>query len=219
MVPQRAESAERALTCCPCVQLRSSTVWAPRELRSEGSSEMTKLKSQCAEGDRCQPTNQQEALYCLLHHSKRNIKEIAAFVNKSVGYLMNAANPDLEEFQFQARLIDKITFYTGNRVYIDQLARDCGGVFVPTPEVSADHSDIANHTAHILREVADVIQAPSNALAGDNRIDANECAEIERDIDEAVKALLEMKATVRVKAGLPAVADVNPHLRAVKGGA
>jgi hypothetical protein len=175
---------------------------------------MTRSRKQCTSGDRCEPRNLQEAIYCELHHSDLPLARIAETIGVRAGYLMDAANPDRDDTQFQARLIAPTTRITGNTAVISLLSRECGGVFVPTPEVSADHSDIANHTAAILREVADVIQSPAKALSSNNDINASECADIERDIDEAVTALLSLKRLVRAKAGL----DVSP-LRAVEKGA
>lgn len=172
---------------------------------------MTRSRKQCTSGEHCEPRSLQEAIYCALHHSEMPLARIAETVNVRAGYLMDAANPDREDTQFQARLIAPITRVTNNHAVVSQLARDCGGLFVPTPAVSKDHSDIAHQTATVLREVADVIQAPHSALNGDNKIDAAECASIEAEIDQAVTALLSLKTLVRLKAGI-----VMPALKAVE---
>jgi hypothetical protein len=163
---------------------------------------MTKSRKQCTSGDHCETRTLQEAIYCLLHHSAVPLAAIASAIGVRPGYLMDAANPDREDTQFQTRLVAPTKHVARNEVVIAQLARDCGGVFVATPDVSGDDSEIAMHTAAVLREVADVIQAPAKALAGDNRISASELTTIEAEIDEAITALLGLKYTVRRKAGV-----------------
>lgn len=169
----------------------------------------TNSRTQCTGGQPCDVQTLADAIYCALHHSPLGLKDIALTVGVRPGYLMDSANPDREDTQFQARLIAPVTRVSGNDAIIEQLARDCGGVFVATPTLSGAHGDIAVHTAAILREVADVIQAPAVALANDARIDPQECAEMEKQIDEAVAALLALKPVIRTQAGLPAVAPVE----------
>lgn len=163
----------------------------------------TNSRKQCTSGERCDVHTLADAVYCALHHSGLGLKDIALTVGARPGYLMDAANPDREDTQFQARLIASVTRVAGNDAIIDQVARDCGGVFVRTPILTGQHADITTHTATILREVADVIQAPAAALANDARIDPTEASAIEKQIDEAVAALLALKPAVRVAAGLP----------------
>ena len=163
----------------------------------------TNSRKQCTSGERCDVHGLADAIYCALHHARLPLKDIALTVGARAGYLMDAANPDREDTQFQARLIAPVTRVSGNDAIIEQIARDCGGVFVRTPTLSGAHADITIHTAKILREVADVIQAPAAALGNDQRIDAGECAEIEKQIDEAVAALMALKPIVRASAGLP----------------
>ena len=169
----------------------------------------TNSRKQCTSGDRCDVHGLADAIYCVLHHSSSPLKEIALTVGARPGLLMDAANPDREDTQLQTRLVAPITRVAQNDAIIEQFARDCGGVFVRTPLLSGPHADITKHTATILREVADVIQAPAAALANDQRIDAGECADIEKQIDEAVAALVALKPVVRAAAGLPAVAPIE----------
>jgi len=166
----------------------------------------TNSRKQCTSGERCDIHGLSDAVYCVLHHSERPLKEIAETVGVRSGYLMDAANPDREDTQFQARLIAPVTRVSDNDAIIVQLARDCGGAFVRTPVLTGKHADITVQTARILREVADVIQAPAAALASDAHIDAGECVDIDKQIDEAVSALLALKAIVRAAAGVPPLA-------------
>jgi len=174
----------------------------------------TNSRKQCTTGARCDVHTLADAIYCAVHHSALGLKDIALTVGARSGYLMDAANPDREDTQFQARLVAPVTRVSGNDAIIAQLARDCGGVFVHTPLLAGVNADITLQTATILREVADVIQAPAAALANDARIDAREAGEIERQIDEAVAALLALKPVVRVAAGLPP----TPAAPAKRGG-
>lgn len=177
---------------------------------------MTRSRKECTSGQHCDPRNLQEAIYCLLHHSELTLAQIAETVGVRPGYLMDAANPDREDTQFQTRLVAPTRHVAKNTAVIVRLARDCGGVFVPTPALSAEHDEISARTAAVLREVADVIQAPAHALAGDARIDAKECAFIEQQIDEAITELLALKYVVRRKAGVVEAAPVvvgGAHVR------
>ncbi len=174
---------------------------------------MTKSRKQCTSGDHCDTSTLQEAIYCLLHHSAVPLAVIASTIGVRAGYLMDAANPDREDTQFQTRLVAPTKHVAKNQVVIAQLARDCGGIFVATPDVSSDDPELAMHTAAVLREVADVIQAPAKALAGDNAINAKELADIESEIDEAITALLGLKYAARRKAGVVAEAPTTRGTR------
>lgn len=156
----------------------------------------TNSRKQCTAGDRCKPRDEREALYCLLHHSEQSLQEIAAFLGKRPGYLMDAGNPDREDLHFQAELVSRVTRFTNNPVYIDAIAHNAGGVFVPTPRVSADFGEANVHTATVLREVADVLQSLASIFA-DRRVTDEELADGERQIDEAATALFAVREFLR----------------------
>lgn len=99
----------------------------------------TNSRKQCTSGDRCDIRSQADALYCVLHHSDTALKDIAAIVGVRAGYLMDAANPDRDETQLQMRLVAPVTNVAKNDALIEQIARDCGGVFVRFPALSFPH--------------------------------------------------------------------------------
>ena len=127
----------------------------------------------------------------------RDLDEIAAFLGKRPGYLMDAGNPD-RKGPWSADLVGRTAAFTGNYVHLDMVCRTAGGVFVPTPKVSADYADINHHTGEILRQVADVVQSPASILA-DRHISDAELAENDKQVDEAITALLAYKHLLHEK--------------------
>ncbi len=74
--------------------------------------------------------NIQQALHALVRDSKHPAKKIAAESGVSYGYLMKAADEMQPEFHLQAKLVAPLTNAAENDVVIQQIAQECGGVFV-----------------------------------------------------------------------------------------
>lgn len=166
----------------------------------------------CTTGTHCQPATLGEVVYCVVHHSRIDAKTIAERLGVRYTYLTDAASPDRDEVQFQARLIVPITLATGNDALLRYLAAQCGYVAFKVPTASDAHADVVAHTAKVVREFGDVLTASATAMA-DHAITASEAAGVCQEIDELIGALASHKALFQL-AGSHA-----PALHAVAGGA
>jgi hypothetical protein len=163
---------------------------------------MTKSRKQCESGDVCEPRTLAEAIYCLIHHSGVDVAEVAKLLCVRTGYLLDAANPDREEVQFQARMLAPAMTHFKNVKPLQFLCREMNGVFVQFPEVSADHDDVYRGLCDAIEEMGQSSSAVKKALH-DDVVTEEEADVVDREIDDAVAALLRVKASVRNKVQWP----------------
>ena len=91
--------------------------------------------------------------------------------------------------------MSRVTRFTNNPVYIDAIAHNAGGVFVPTPRVSADFGE-ANVHRHRSARGRGRAQSLASIFA-DRRVTDEELADGERQIDEAATALFAVREFLR----------------------
>jgi hypothetical protein len=163
---------------------------------------MTKSRKQCQSGDVCEPSTLTEAIYCTLHHSGVDVVEVAKQMRVRPGYLQDASNSDRDEVQFQARMLPQLMTVTSNVKPLQWLCREMDGVFVAFPEVSAAHDDVYRGMCDAIEEVGQSSSAVKRALAN-NDVTEEEADSADKEIDEAVAALLRVKAAVRSKVPRP----------------
>jgi hypothetical protein len=163
---------------------------------------MTKSRKQCEAGDLCEPRTLAEAIYCMVHHSGVDVAEVAKLLCKRTGYLLDAANPDREEVQFQAALLAPAMTHFKNVNPLKFLCREMNGVFVQLPDVTPEHDDIYRGMCDAIEEVGQSSSAVKKALT-DNIVTEEEADAADQEIDEAVAALLRVKASVRNKVERP----------------
>jgi hypothetical protein len=163
---------------------------------------MTKSRKQCESGDVCEPRALAEAIYCMVHHSGVDVAEIAKLLCTRTGYLLDAANPDRDEVQFQARMLVPAMTHFKNLTPLHFLCREMNGVFVAFPEVSIAHDDVYRGLCDAIEEMGQSSSAVKKALL-DDLVDESEADVVDREVDEAVAALLRVKAAVRAKVQRP----------------
>lgn len=83
---------------------------------------MTKVRKSCTGGVRCEPRNLAESVYCAVHHSAIDARTIAERIGVRVGYLLDAANPDRDDMQFQSRHLIPLMTVTGNMLPLKFIA-------------------------------------------------------------------------------------------------
>lgn len=157
---------------------------------------MTAGRRACRSGQPCQPRTLSEVIYCVVHHSDVDAGTLAEFIGVRRGYLIDAANADRDEVQFQLRWLIPVTLRSGNDALMRYLARGCGGAFVVLPLGQAGPSDATAHAATICREVADVLDTPATILAR-RGVPPNDVSLIEKEISEAIEALVNYQQHVR----------------------
>jgi hypothetical protein len=163
---------------------------------------MTKSRKQCASGDVCEPRSLAEAVYCMVHHSGVDVAEVAKLLCTRTGYLLDAANPDRDEVQFQARMLAPAMTHFKNLTPLNFLCREMNGVFVAFPDVSADHEDVYRGLCDAIEEMGQSSSAVKKALH-DDIVTEEEADSVDREVDDAVAALLRVKASVRNKVQRP----------------
>lgn len=171
---------------------------------------MTNGRKSCRSGHPCEPRSLGEAIYCSTFHSEAEARTIAERMGVRYSYLADAANPDRDGQQFQARLLVPLMHATGNLAPLAWLARAMGGVFVRTPDVAVEHDDVRRAFLAATREIGEDAGDIERALA-DGVITGEEARQLEVQIDETIAELVSLKATIRKKAGVP-------PLQAVVGG-
>lgn len=167
---------------------------------------MTLSRRECLHGAGCAPTTLQEALYCCVHHSKLSPQQIAEQLGISVTYLHDAANPDREQHQFQARLLLPLMSVTGNLAPLRFLNAALGRIDIAMPAVDADGDDILGGYLRLVREVGEDSTLIEKVLS-DGRVTPAECARVKRETRETAEAALHIAALVEKRV------DRGPDLR------
>lgn len=159
---------------------------------------MTHGRRTCRRGQPCQPRTLQEALYCVIHHSEIDASTIAARIGVRVGYLHDAANPDRDELQFQARLLIPVMAATGNLMPLRFLAAEFHAAVVELPAAGTDDVDIRQTFMAAVRELGEDAAA-IEAVLGDGRVTADEARRVRREVSETIDALVKVQALIDAK--------------------
>lgn len=140
-----------------------------------------------------------DVLYEVIHQSRLDKKVLAERLGISYQMLMNAANPDLPEFKFQARLIIPVTMMTGDFRVLDYLEASCGRVAYQLPEIPKGMDEIHSLVSASVKEFGDVLTEAGKALA-DGRIDLWEAKRLEKEIIDQVRVVMALLEAVKRQA-------------------
>lgn len=135
-----------------------------------------------------------QAIDALVNDSKVAPKKIAGDAGIGYGYLMKAADDRQPEVQFQARWVAPVTKAAGNDVLINQIAQECGGIFVRL--ISGESHDA--HTAKTLKEIGEYFT--KLAEASENGYTHAEVDELESEWQDVVRAGLSHLKKLRAEA-------------------
>ncbi len=153
----------------------------------------------CRSGKRCEIRSLGDAIYHAVHHSDVPTPTLAERLGVRLGYLCDAANPDRDTAQFQARLIVPITLLTGDFTMLDYLEREVGRVAFAVPQSPAgEHADLFTALAEAMRELGEDAESLRIAV-DDGTITSEEAEAFEREADETIAAIARMKAIVAGK--------------------
>jgi hypothetical protein len=134
-----------------------------------------------------------------LESSKVKPAVVAAELDMSYSGLMNALNPDLPKFNFQARKLARFIQLTGGRRSLRWIADAVGVVMIDLPKVPSDFARIDDLVAQNVKEFGDVLSGVGQALA-DRKITRDEAVVLEREIDELLAKAAALKQEVRAAA-------------------
>lgn len=160
---------------------------------------MTHSRRVCRQVQPCEPRALLEAIQCCVLHSDRESSSIAEALGVRRGYLLDAANPDREELQFQARLLSPLMHVTQNATPLRYLAREQGFALVELPRTDPADGDIRQKFLHVVTELGEGSSAIERALS-DGEVTADEAARIHRELDDTIEALMAVKALVQTRA-------------------
>jgi hypothetical protein len=131
------------------------------------------------------------------------VREIAEALGVRVGYLLDAANPDREDVQFQARLLGRLAKVTGNDRAIHYIAQMSGGLFVRLPErIGGEDPIMLDHLTAICGKFAKKIDTIRLAVA-DRNITVDEAGLIARDGSELIASVIAAVHAAHELAGIP----------------
>lgn len=162
---------------------------------------MTTGRRACTSGEKCQPRSLAEVLYCVVHHSRIDAGQLADRIGVRKGYLLDAANPDRDEVQFQARWIVPVTLASGNDALLRYLADQCGGVFFAVPQIDDAGSDVVQDTAKAVEAFGALLQCGAQAWA-DRHVSEAEAQTVAQCASAAIAAIAQFAALMQEKAGI-----------------
>ena len=137
------------------------------------------------------PRTLREAIYELVHHSSMPAKAQADELNVSYSYLCNAANPHLEHFEYQLRLLIPQTRMTGNLVVMDFLNWSVGQIGVCRPSCTgpvspATAATLPAYVCRLMEEIGDVARE-SRARTGDGVLSPEDRLGIRKEVQDVLQ--------------------------------
>lgn len=163
---------------------------------------MTRSRRECRLGKPCEPTTLQEAIYCCVHHSAIAPQQIAERLAIRVTYLHDAANPDRDEHQFQARLLLPLMTATGNLAPLRFLNAALGRIDIPVPAIDTDGDDVLSGYLRLVREVGEDSALLERVMA-DGSVTPDEALRVKRETRETAEAAMYVAALVEQRVARP----------------
>jgi len=161
---------------------------------------MTNSRRHCRNGKPCEPRSIQESIYCCVSHSNVDSGSIAEMLGVRRGYLLDAANPDREEVQFQARLLVPLMAVTGNLTPLRFLARNFDVAVIDLPRRSASDDDLRKSFMAAVKELGEA-SGVIEAVLSDGIVSRDDAQRVRRELAETIEALVLVQASfdARVK--------------------
>lgn len=137
-----------------------------------------------------------EALYDMVHNSSIPAKAQAEELGISYSYLCNAANPNLEGFDYQLRLIIPHTRLTQNFAALDYIEQSLGRVAIQIPALGPSPADLIEEFAKTTAEFGDLAREIGQALQ-DGRVEEDEFKRLEKEGWELIRQTVLLLEKVR----------------------
>lgn len=165
---------------------------------------MTRGRKACTSGDRCEPRTLAESLYCCVHHSGIEPRIIAERIGVRVGYLLDAANPDRDDMQFQSRHLVPLSIVTGNLLPLRFLATALGCLVVPVLQGEASDDSIYEAYTKAVSKIGDDGDLIRRVLS-DGDLTQDEAAQVCASVNHTMEVMAAIKQAVlaRVAKGQP----------------
>ena len=137
-----------------------------------------------------------EALHDQIHSSATPIKVQADELGISYSYLANAANPTLDDFQFQLRHLLPLCRITGRTDVLDHIENALGRIAFDLPKPNPCSLSLQRDLADCFKEFGEFAEVSAKAIA-DNRIDKTEFRQIEQQLLDLVRTAMRFLRTVQ----------------------
>lgn len=141
-----------------------------------------------------------DALHDQIHGSGISLKVMAEELGISYSYLANAANPDLDGFQFQLRHLLALCRITGRTDALDYIEAALGRVSFSLPQSSPCPQTIGAELAICFKEFGEFAEASAKAMANNN-ISKAEAKHIEKELLDLVRQSMGFLRSVQSVAG------------------
>lgn len=162
---------------------------------------MIRSGKDCRAGLGCDRDTLAATIHCQAsHHPEKKMEVIADEMCVSKSYLANAANPDIDTHQFQARLIVPLCRATKDMGVLRLMARQLDHLLVPMPTASISETDIHQRFMTCVNEVGDVSSEMQRSLSDDHTISDDEERRIHQQIDELQTATAALREAITAKA-------------------
>lgn len=119
-----------------------------------------------------------DALHESVHNGGVPMKRLADQLGISYSYLANAANPNLEDFNFQLKHLMPLINATGSYAVLDYLENACGRVAFCLPQAGKDHLEITQGLLELVGRMGELSHEMSMILA-DGNVDPHEYKRVE----------------------------------------
>jgi hypothetical protein len=159
---------------------------------------MTRSRSECRSGHRCDIQSLSDAVHCVIHHSDLSLNEIAERLGVRPGYLSDAANQDRDEVQFQARLIVPLTAVTGRSTVLEYVAHSAGFAMTPIPAVALRQHSAMDDLDVAVQDLGQTAAQVRSALA-DGVVGADEAARVRACTLKVITAAARIADTVEAQ--------------------
>jgi hypothetical protein len=148
--------------------------------------------------DNSHPRTLREALYEVVHHSAVPAKVQAEELGISYSYLANAANPDMDSFDFQLRHILQLTRLTQNFAVLDFIEKSLGRVPILIPTATIGTAEIVEEFGKTSKEFGELAREIGSSLA-DGRIDPVEFVKLECEAWDLIRETVMLVEKLREK--------------------
>jgi hypothetical protein len=161
----------------------------------------TQGRKACRSGDRCHVTTVGELIYCAVNHSDLTAEQIAEGLNVRRGYLLDAANPDRDDTQFQLRLFLPLLRLTKRWDLMETFCVMGGGVYYRLPETfDGSNLDAVQHIGQMAAEFGQVLNHASQSLV-DGVVTREEAETVEEHSNKFMSRVLAFVSMFKTKAG------------------
>ena len=124
-------------------------------------------------------------------------KLAAEYLGRSADEVRNMADPRKTDHKMYASELHLLLLKGMDPAWLDEVERSIGRVAIVVPDVG-EHHDLSNDLMKAIKEFGDLGKEMGEILA-DGKVTPQEMARYERETDEAMAAIIELREALRAK--------------------